>query len=485
MTPDPRPPVSRRAVVAAGGLGAAAVALGAWGTWQAVGRSSTGGASFAEPPVSRSADGLLEVVLEAAPGVTLAGRSTHALGYNGHSPGPTLVVRPGDLVRVTLRNRLDQATNLHTHGLHVSPAGKSDNVFRVVGPGTDADYEYRIPDDHPSGTFWYHPHHHGTVTDQVFGGLLGAIVVTGPDEPVVDRDRVLVVSDTTLTSDGTVAGAGHMDAMLGREGDLVLVNGLREPRIEVTAGTTERWRVVNTCVSRFLDLELEGRPWQLLGYDGQALSAPQERDSLLLAPGNRVDVLVSPSATGSTTLRSRSYDRGDMGMGGGMMGGKVDSSKDVTLAAVTITPGPDASGAVSWRGPGVPARDLRRTSVDRSRRLTMTGGGMGMGMTEFGFGGRTFDPDRVDQKLRLGTVEEWTITNTTTMDHPFHLHVWPMQIVGPEESAEPDWRDVVIVPANGQVTVRVDVRDHPGRTVYHCHILDHEDLGMMGVVEAV
>ncbi|WP_308284300.1 multicopper oxidase domain-containing protein [Phycicoccus mangrovi] len=153
MTPDPQPLVSRRAVVAAGGLGAAALAVGAWGTWQAVGRSSTGGASFAEPPVRRSADGLLDVVLEAAPGVTLAGRSTHALGYNGHSPGPTLVVRPGDLVRVTLRNRLDQATNLRTHGLHVSPTGKSDNVFRVVVPGTDTDYEYRIPDDHPTGTF--------------------------------------------------------------------------------------------------------------------------------------------------------------------------------------------------------------------------------------------------------------------------------------------------------------------------------------------
>ena len=112
----------------------------------------------------------------------------------------------------------------------------------------------------------------------------------------------------------------------------------------------------------------------------------------------------------------------------------------------------------------------------------MGGGG---GPMSFTFDGAEFDADRIDQQVGMGTVEEWTIGNDSPMDHPFHLHVWPMQVVGPEESAEPDWRDVVIVPANGQVTVRVDVRDHPGRTVYHCHILDHEDLGMMGVVEAV
>ncbi len=115
--------------------------------------------------------------------------------------------------------------------------------------------------------------------------------------------------------------------------------------------------------------------------------------------------------------------------------------------------------------------------------------GMGMGIDgrSFGFDGQQFDPSRTDQRLRLGTVEEWAIGNDTPMDHPFHLHVWPMQVIdapGHDPSGPPDWRDVLIVPARGQVRVRIPITGFGGRTVYHCHILDHEDHGMMAVVEA-
>jgi FtsP/CotA-like multicopper oxidase with cupredoxin domain len=125
--------------------------------------------------------------------------------------------------------------------------------------------------------------------------------------------------------------------------------------------------------------------------------------------------------------------------------------------------------------------------VDNRRTITFTMG-MGMGDMSFGFDGREFDHSRVDQRLNLGTVEEWTIANATPMDHPFHLHVWPMQVVEApylDATGAPDWRDVVIVPARSQVRVRVPIADFGGRTVYHCHILDHEDQGMMAIVEAV
>ena len=479
--------VSRRQALAVTGLGAATTLVGAVGTWRGLGAPGTPaaavGRALREPEALTSTDGLLDVTLRAAPGVTLAGRTTRALGYNGTSPGPTLSVRPGDRVRVRLENELATATNLHTHGLHVSPEGNSDNVFRSVDPGASAQYEYEVPSDHPTGTFWYHPHRHGTVADQVFGGLFGALLVTGPDEPTVDRERVLVVSDTTLTASGEVASVGHDDAMLGREGELVLVNGQARPRVDVAAGTVERWRVVNTCTSRFLDLALDGHGWELLGFDGQALHAPTEQESLLLAPGNRVDVLVRPTGSGTFTLRTRGHDRGGMGM----MGGST-TSRETPLASVVVAG--DARRATTTRWPAARARvpDLRSAALDGARSISMTGGmGMGMGGMEFGFDGRAFDPARVDQSLSLGTVEEWTITNETMMDHPFHLHVWPMQLVGgtgADPGGAPDWRDVVIVPARGRVTVRVPIRDLGGRTVYHCHILDHEDLGMMGVVEA-
>ena len=125
------------------------------------------------------------------------------------------------------------------HGLHVSPEGNGDNVFVTVEPGESFDYDYRLPDDHPPGVFWYHPHHHGTVADQVFGGLYGAIVVEGPEELPVARERVLVVSDTSLDADGQLRQPSAMERMMGREGDLVLLNGQVRPTLTARPGVGE------------------------------------------------------------------------------------------------------------------------------------------------------------------------------------------------------------------------------------------------------
>lgn len=234
MTPRP---ISRRRAVLLGGLGAASIVTGVTG-WLASSRTTgTGrrlqpadtGAALHQPHVLASQGGRLQVELTAAAGVRLAGRDTSALVYNATSPGPTLQVRPGDELAIRLSNRLDQPTNLHTHGLRISPQHNSDNPFLRIDPGTSFDYLYRIPPDHPAGTYWYHPHHHGTVADQIFGGLAGALLVDppreqGPDLPVTD-DRVLLVTDTTLDDDGRVTPVSAMDKMMGRQGELVLVNG--------------------------------------------------------------------------------------------------------------------------------------------------------------------------------------------------------------------------------------------------------------------
>ena len=422
----------------------------------------------------------------------MAGRRTQALGYNGTSPGPTLRVAPGDVLRVTLANDLDATTNLHTHGLHVSPEGNSDNVFLIVEPGQSARYEYAIPADHPTGTFWYHPHHHGTVADQMFGGLFGALLVAEADDPGEQRERVLVVSDTTLTGDGEVAAVSREQVMQGREGELVLVNGQLRPRIDVSADSPQRWRVVNACTSRFLQLALDEHTWGFLGYDGQALGQPDERDTVVLAPGNRVDLLVQPVAAGTFTLRTLGHDRGGMGM---MGRGATATSAETVLATVQVTDNTTGAGATAppthGDRPTTEVADLRGEAVDGRRTITFTmgmgmGTGGGGGMT-FGFDGQEFDPERVDQSVALGAVEEWTIANASPMDHPFHLHVWPMQVVAADDvdpTGRPDWRDVVIVPARSQVTVRIRFADFGGRTVYHCHVLDHEDQGMMGIIEA-
>lgn len=478
-------PITRRQALQLGALGGLGVVIGGIGLSQTGlpwGRAMADGELLTEPEVLRSSGGLLQVDLVAARReLTIAGRQVHALTYGGMVPGRTWRVRPGDSIEVQLRNELDTPTNLHTHGLQVSPAGNGDNPFLSIDPGQSFDYRFTLPEDHPPGVFWYHPHRHGSVADQIFGGLYGALIVEDGHMPI-SRERVLVVSDISLTPGGQIAAASGADVMMGREGDLLLVNGQHRPHMSARPGEQERWRVINACTSRYLRLALPGQRLELLGIDGGHEQAPPEVREVLLAPGNRADLLVSMSA-GSGEFQTLGYDRGGMGM----MGGQNLSGPE-TIATLTVAGQEVAAPGAALERPSV--RDLREQPVARQREITFTMGmGMMMGgggsMMDFGFDGRAFDMDRVDQHVAAGAVEEWLITNPTPMDHPFHLHIWPMQVIeaGGQPVSEPTWRDVINVPAQDGVRVLVDFARHPGRSVYHCHILDHEDAGMMATVD--
>ncbi|GAA1394147.1 multicopper oxidase family protein [Catellatospora coxensis] len=485
-------PISRRRALGLAGLGAASVMAGMTGWIIDAGLPVRGGRlspaetgePLRQPEVVVGRDGILSVRLAAAAGVRLAGLDTSAWGYNGTSPGPTLRVRPGDLLRVQLVNQLGQPTNLHTHGLKVSPQANGDNPFIAIDPGAEFDYEIRIPPDHPPGTFWYHPHHHGNVADQIFAGLAGALLVEGGPDLPVSSDRVLLVTDTTLDAGGHVVPADAMARMQGREGDLVLVNGQHEPVIAASAGSAERWRVINGCVSRVLALRLDGHRLTQIALDGSFLAAPIDRDQVVLAPGNRVDVIVRPAADGRFALLAVPYDRGSATMMGGMAatGGQRGP---VILATLVVT---GSTGSTPPLPTALPAPTGPHGPVARQRRLTLamgmgTGMRMGMGMG-FTIDGRTFEAGRDDQIVTPGTTEEWTVVNTSPMDHPFHLHGWPFHVMDPSVSTPPatTLQDVVLVPAYGQAGLRIPFTGHSGRSVYHCHILDHEDLGMMGTV---
>jgi FtsP/CotA-like multicopper oxidase with cupredoxin domain len=482
-------PISRRRALQLGGLGVAGTIIGGAGlAWQVTSRfDPAGGGALIEPSALRSTGGELDVRLEAAVRrVRLAGGEATTLSYNGGVPGPTLHLQPGDRLRVNLVNRLDVPTNLHTHGLYVSPQGRGDNVFVTVEPGTSFGYDYRLPEDHPPGVYWYHPHHHGLVADQVFGGLYGAIVV-GDRTPVpVTRERILVVSDISLDGGGNVRPVSTMARMMGREGDLVLVNGQAGPRLTARPGERQRWRIVNACAARYLRLRLDGQRMELLGLDSGRYPRPRELREIVLATGNRADLLVTASE-GTSSLRALPYDRGSvMGMPGMGSGNGPRSSTDrqeIVLATLDVSGTPAVALAPVESGPA--PRDLRGADVAARRDLTFAVG-MGPGGMRFTIDGRQFDPLRVDQQVRIGTVEEWTITNTSPMDHPLHLHVWPMQVVEHRDQPvdPPAWQDVVNVPARSRTRVLVAFDKFPGRTVYHCHVLDHEDDGMMAVIDA-
>jgi FtsP/CotA-like multicopper oxidase with cupredoxin domain len=318
---------------------------------------------------------------------------------------------------------------------------------------------------------------------------------------------VLFLKDLPGNDGAFPMGAGMgPGVMLGREGSVLTVNGTVNPTLSVPAGGLLRLRIVNGSNARFWRLALEDHPFHLIATDGGALAAPVQLQELLLAPGERVDVLVrGDRGQGIYRLRNLPTARGGMGRmggmgpgrgmgmgpgrgmgpgwrGGGGRGGFPGAESTAVIATLTV------EGAVAPLP--LPSRLLPVASLPepvRTRRFVLNHGmAPGMGMV-FLINGRAYDHDRVDTRVRLGDTEEWEIVNAGVMDHPFHVHINPFQVVSRDGRPEPfrAWKDVVIVRAGETVRIRTRFADFAGRTVYHCHILDHEELGMMGVLEIV
>ena len=488
-------PLRRRQVLGLGlaGLGTAVVGPVLWDRLQrSAARAQPAGAARL---ASRGGLADLEFVARATPG-TIPGGPTEVLTYNGRSPGPLLEVNAGDQVHLRLRNELQQPTNLHFHGLHIPPTGSADNVFLSVPPGESTAYAFTISPDHPAGLFYLHPHHHGHTADQVFGGLSAALVVRGDldriPEVAAASETVLVLKDFASGADPGADGMGHggmeMGRMLGREGPLLTVNGELNPSLTIPSGGLLRLRLLNASNARIYRLALEGHRLVLIGTDGGGLANPEPLDDLLLAPGERADVLVQGNQPpGSYRLLNLPYLRS----GHGGMGAGPDAPQTLSTlryaGAVAPLPLPQALLPV----PDLPQPERTRSfSLAHAMGMGMGGmqhgmGGMGAGGMGFVINGQPFDADRIDTRVRLGSTEDWLIVNDDVMDHPFHLHVNSFQVISRDGRLESQrrWKDTVLVRAGEEVRLRVSFRDFPGRTVYHCHNLDHEDLGMMGVLQ--
>ncbi len=431
--------------------------------------------------VRRFQNGMAETEIVAQPALaSIAGTSANLLTYNGVFPGPLLRAYEGERVRIRFTNLLDEPTNLHLHGLHISPS--IDDPFLMVDPGETVYYEFDIPEG-TAGTYWYHPHIHGRVARQLFAGLAGPIIVEGPIDRRLRLRRaeevLLVLKDITLAN-GSVAAHTSFDWRNGKEGDLLLVNGALQPAI-FPIRSLIRLRLLNASNARYYRLSLEEHVMHLIGTDGGFLERPVPVEELLLAPGERAEVLVRLRDQGSFRLMNLPYDRGRP-MRGGMMGG---------MGSLGTSPGPQTLLTITPTG--IPRRSrlpsrlaeieaLNPAGAQVMRRLVL-GEGMMMGMS-FTINGRTFDPRRDDLRGRLGDLELWDIENRGGMDHPFHLHTYPFQVLSRNGAPEPfvAWKDVVNVRPRETVRIAVPLRDFNGRTVFHCHIVEHEDRGMMGVL---
>ncbi|MEO0759491.1 MAG: multicopper oxidase family protein [Cyanobacteria bacterium J06648_16] len=435
-----------------------------------------------------SRDGLLELSLTAA---MQQGWGNPKLTYNEQMPGPILQARVGDTVRLTLNNQLDAPTNLHYHGLHLPP--QVDDVFREVPAGESYTYEFQIPPNHPAVTGWYHPHYHLRVADQVFGGLAGAFVVRGELDEIPEiqqaEEAVLVLQDF---APGNALSTPHPLAQKwGREGSSLRINGQENPTIDLPQNGLLRLRLINASSSRIYRLELRSHPWYLMATDRGAISTPTELDQLILNPGERAELLVpGQREPGEYAIWSLPYDRGiaevkaSMGQEVENLMGVVEE-KQTVIATLRYQP-TDRTEPLSLPQQLIPVEALPEPQVTREFILDH---GLDADAPGSGFiiNGESFKMGQVNTRVKLGQTEDWRIINKASIDHPFHLHTNPFQII--ERNGQPEplraWKDVVGIKGYESVTLRVRFEDFTGITVYHCHILDHEDQGMMGVLEIV
>ncbi|WP_218171478.1 multicopper oxidase family protein [Streptomyces mirabilis] len=402
--------------------------------------------------------------------VRLAGRDLWALTYNGLYMPPTLRLRPGDRMEISFENKFDQQTNLHVHGMHVSPAGHADNVFLKVEPGRTFTYEYAFPKSLEPGTYWYHPHPHTLSASQTAGGMSGLIVVDGLDTylPAPLRgitEHAVALKDFQLVGDQIKTSNLKIGAPTTRT-----VNGQLNPRIRIRPGETQLWRLANIGANIFYKVTLPGTKFHIVAQDGYPVNRVYSVDSMVIPAGARYDVLVQGPKAGVSELRTLPYNSGKAG----------NQFLEATLATVRSEGEPMRPAALPMAF--APVDDLAKEAAAARKTVIFTENKVG---TLFYINHKQFDHNRIDFRAKLNTVQEWTIKNDSDEVHSFHIHTNDFQVmsINGEPQVNYGLRDTVDVPPRGNMVVRIRFLDYPGKTVLHCHVLNHEDAGMMAVLQ--
>jgi suppressor of ftsI len=392
-------------------------------------------------------------------------------------------------------------TNLHFHGLTVSPDAPQDDVLGMLAmPGQVLHYLVKIPRDHPPGLFWYHTHPHGESHRQVLDGMSGAIVIEGMERyaPQVRRlrERVIVVRGRSIEKDPTAAALRRQVEIVskgcggGAEAveEVFTVNGAVRPRIEIAPEERQFWRIVNASPDRYLDLQLDGRTFEIVALDGMPLAYHEPNgptrttDHLLLAPAGRVEAIVTGPPPGShRALRTLCVDTGPDGdpNPGMVLADLVQSSSDRSGSSAP----PKQVHAIDARAPLYKPLDLepfKKSAPDFTVTFTEDKNG-------FYINGRKFAADASPMtSVRVGTYQHWRIVNETAELHPFHIHQvhFLAYVENGAPLSHPAWLDTVNVPYRSSADVILDFTDPviEGMSVFHCHLLNHEDKGMMAKI---
>jgi FtsP/CotA-like multicopper oxidase with cupredoxin domain len=504
-------------------------------------RGSTRRQALRQPVVLRSHHGGLRVKLTCRRAVVEMGapKPVRTYTYDGVVPGYTWELKGGDLLLVDLRNHLPAlpphppmtmdrphewtTTNLHTHGLHVSPSGNADNVFLKIPPGHRQLFEIPIADDHPAGIFWYHPHHHGAVTQQVRGGMAGLIIVRGDLDRVPEvraaKEKVLVLQSIELGDDygllDPIPNPTKQQAFFPRTNVLYTVNGRLAPKITMYPGEVQRWRLLNAAEGKYMSLRLQEHELHVLAWDGLTMAAPESAELVMMSAGNRVEFLVKAGKPGTYELilhPGSSQKPNIPAMPASAPSSETRATLLCNVVAVKLTTGlqdqppelqPRSIATLEVRGSGprmqlpssLPAFDPPSLPIARRRRFEFTVSRDPMNeFLSFGIDGKQFDPKEDPYRVKLGTAEEWTLVNacdSKLMDHAhvYHIHVNPFKVtaINGRRLPTPLWRDTFVLTkrSGDSLTFEANFVDFTGRFVEHCHVISHEDLGMMGSVEVV
>lgn len=428
----------------------------------------------APPEFAPDANGVTSVPLVAAESKIQVGDGSYrSLVFNGQYDAPLIRTRPGGVIAVDFDNRMDEITNIHFHGMQVSPLEAGDNIFRIAQPNTRMNYTIKLPANHSPGVYWYHSHFHGAVQRQVSGGIAGPILVEGMLDPFPElrgiKEQVLVMRNFQKTHTGKLASR-----IITGAPSIRTINGQFQPEIRIRPGETQLWHLLNVAANQYFRLKIHGQEVQVISRDGNSVVREDREGELLMGPSARVSVLVVGREPGRYPIELGKVSTGPTGdaYDGARLATMVSEGERVATKHIT-SPYPQYA-------------DLSRQPVAGKRRFVFQDAD---DPNTFMINGRRFDGTRVDTTVKLGDVEEWRLENPTQELHQFHIHQTDFQVVAVNDKPVPfsSYRDNIYIPATGSITIRIPFIDEVtlGKFVYHCHVLEHEDGGMMQVIQVV
>jgi blue copper oxidase len=397
-------------------------------------------------------------------------------GVNGAYLGPTLRAARGDRVEMRVRNELPEATTIHWHGMHL-PAAADGGPHQMIRPGETWTPAWEI--DWPAATLWYHPHPHGETADHVYRGIAGMFILDDqlanalplPGAYGVD-DVPLIIQDRRLDDDGSLDFSQGLISPTGRLAGDILVNGTYDPYLEVSHERV-RFRLLNASNARIYNVGFaDERAFDLIATDGGLLVAPQRLIRIQLSPGERAEIVAAFEPGEKVVLRSFEPDLGTNFFEGRFAG--EDDSFDLLQirAATTLTPSPPVARRL------VAPDQVNEQAAVRTRSFELNGTSIN---------GKEFDLTRIDEAVEPGTTEIWEVHNASGTPHSFHPHGVTFRVLeGADGPVPPHLRgakDTVYVPPGTSLRLFVWFSDHADPQVpymFHCHLLQHEDRGMMG-----